>query len=102
MATFKILPVDNTPARRVTTSFAGKIITLRTYYNQTDNGWFCDFYDVDNNPLVIGRALNPGIDIFRQFVELELGNLAYIVTDNSEGQSFEDLGLNAKLVSRVE
>lgn len=102
MATFKVLPLDNSPARRVTTSFANKIITIRTYYNQTDVGWFADFYDKDNQPIVLGRALLPGFDLIRQFPDLNLGNLAYIITDNDDGQEFEDLGVTGLLVSRVE
>jgi hypothetical protein len=102
MAKFKILPLNNTPARRVTTSFAGKITTIRTYYNQTDQGWFADFYNVTLDPIVVGRALLPGFDLIRQFPDLDLGNLAYRITDNSEGQGFEDLGDVGFVVSRVE
>lgn len=102
MATFKILPLDNTPARRVTTTFAGKIITIRTYYNVTDQGWFADFYDVDLNPIVLGRAILPGFDLLRQFPDLDLGNLAYIVAGDNDGQAFDDLGVLGLVVSRYD
>ena len=102
MTTFRILPLNNTPARRVTSSFAGQIVTTRTYYNETDGGWFADFYDVNLNPIVLGRALVPGIDLIRQFPDLDLGNLAYRITDNGDGQGFSDLGETGFVVSRVE
>lgn len=102
MATFKKIPLNNTPSRRLTTTFASKIVTIRTYYNQTDNGWFVDFYDINQVPIVLGRALVPGIELLRQFPDLDLGQLAYIVSDDNEGQLFEALGISAQLISRVE
>jgi len=102
MATFKNLPIDSTPARSVTTTINGTIIKVRTYYNITDGGWFFDLYDVDNEPLVLGRALNPGLGLLFPFPDLDLGNLAYIPIDNNEGQGKEDPGETAYLVSRVE
>lgn len=102
MATFKRLPLDSTPARSVTTSIKGTVIRVRTYYNITDGGWFFDLYDVDDEPLVVGRALNPGLDLIFQFPDLDLGNLAYIPLNNEEGQAKTDLGSTSYLVSRVE
>lgn len=99
---YKILPLDSTPARRVTTTFARKIVTIRTYYNVTDGGWFADFYDVNQNPIVLGRAILPGFDLLRQFPDLDLGNLAYIVSGDNDGQQFDDLGDIGKVVSRYE
>jgi hypothetical protein len=102
MATFKTVPIDSTPARKVTTTLNNTIVKIRTYYNITDNGWFFDLFDVDDNPLVLGRAMTTGLELLFPFPEIDLGQLAYISTANDAGESKTDPGSTAFLVSRVE
>lgn len=102
MATFKNLPIDTTPARSVNTTIKNTVIKVRTYYNITDSGWFFDLYDVDDNPIVLGRAMTTGLELLFPFPDIDLGQLAYISTANNEGGGKEDPGNTAFLVSRTE
>lgn len=98
----KIIPVNSTPARRFTTEFAGRQLIVRTYYNQTDGGWFADIYDQQNNPILIGAAIVTGVGIVYPYPDLGIGELAYITDDGSEGNGRDDLGVVGQLISRYE
>ncbi len=101
MATFKQLPIDNTPARNVTTTINNISVKIRTYYNVIDEGWFFDLYDIDDEPIVLGRALVTGLELLHAFPGLDLGQLAYISIANGAGEGKEDPGDTAFLVSRI-
>lgn len=99
---YKIIPVDSTPARRITTEFSGRQLVIRTYYNETDQGWFADIYDQQNNPILIGVAVVTGLGIVYPYPDLEIGEIAYITSDDSEGNGRDDLGAVGQLISRYE
>lgn len=99
MATiFKILPVDSTPARKITTTVNDQVIKIRSYYNTIDGGWFFDLYDVEDNPLVLGVAAVTGMELLYPYPKIDLGQLAYISSENGEGGGKYDFGNTAKLI----
>lgn len=86
------LPVTSDGSRNFITDIGGKNYRFRTYYNRLD-GWYIDIYDDLENPIIVGIALNVGIDLLRQHTGNEFGHeIIYHTTDNSQGDKPNDLG----------
>ncbi len=86
------LPLTNDGCRIVTTQVDDTYFKFRTYYNRMD-GWYIDIYNSDEEVIVEGIKLVPGIDLMRQFTGNDFGHeMYYIVSDGSDGDGSDDLG----------
>jgi len=57
------------------------------------DGWYIDIYNSDEEVIVEGIKLVPGIDLMRQFTGNAFGHkMYYIVSDGSDGDGADDLG----------
>ena len=100
MSTYRVVPLDSSPSRMITTEVSGKQLVFRSYYNPTDQGWFVDILDSQNNPIALGLALVTGIGLIYPHPDLEIGEFAYITTDNLSGEGRIDLGETGFLVNK--
>lgn len=89
---YTVLPVTDDGARRFTVDIDGKNYTFRTYFNRL-NGWYVDIYNELDEAIVLGVALNSGLELMRQYTDNELDKfLVYYVSDGSDGYNSTALG----------
>lgn len=62
--------------------------------------WFIDLMDGAENPIILGLALNPGIDLLEQHQHLIKGSLFVANSNKDESQAFYDLGSKIQLYWR--
>lgn len=57
-----IIPLTNDGSRRITVALGENVFILETYYLPNIRRWLMDIYDIDENPILTGISLNPGVD----------------------------------------
>lgn len=70
---------------------------LRTYWNEYALMWFMDISDINQNPIAIGLALVPDVNIlgFSRFLTTTIGQLRISSTDGNTNTT--SLGVNSIL-----
>lgn len=93
-----ILPVSAAGARRVQVRLGDDLLTIRTYYQPHTPIWRMDLSDVNDNVLVLGVPLVPGINLIRGETETtrRYGEFWYN-PEQGVGNESDALGNTAKL-----
>lgn len=84
-----IIPTDAQQiAFRQTMTLNNVILNLRFYFNSRSQRWKIDILDVDNEPLILGRTMNLGLDIYNRFVLEDLPS-GFLTTINLRTRTAE-------------
>lgn len=79
-----ILPVTNQP-EKFTISLSGTNYILVSRWNAADEGgWIVDFYDQDNNPLIMNIPLVNGANLLEQYTYTGIPGLLYVSVDGDD------------------
>ena len=94
----QIIPTFNTGTVEYNAALNGTTFFFRTYWNEFSSMWFMDIRDINRNPVALGLALVPNINILRYRRELTntIGQLRISVT-NTGNDIDTSLGDDAKL-----
>lgn len=84
-----ILPVTAAPDRKFRILLGENLLTIRTYFNSVAPGWFMDLIGADGQPLALGLALVPIVNVLEAETELTrtLGQFRVFPTDGTENIS---------------
>lgn len=93
------LPVTNEPDRQFEVVLGDNLLTVRTYFNTVARTWFMDLYDGNDNPLALGLALVPLINVLEASPQLTqaLGQFRILTTDGGENDTADSLGVTGLL-----
>lgn len=97
------IPIVGAPCT-ITVDLPGGTFRMRFLYANTEGGgWAFDLADANENPLLCGRTLVPGLDLLAGYEYLGIGGRLFIVNPNdpSAAPGFEDLGSEARLYIEV-
>ncbi len=90
----QVIPTFSTGTVKYNVSLNGATFFIRTYFNEFSKMWFLDLLDSDNNPVALGLALVPDINILRYSQQLTdtIGELriSTAVTGNDTTMSLGD------------
>lgn len=94
-----ILPVDSTGDRRIQVLLGQNLVTVRTYWNSTIPGWQMDLIDDSGNPITLGLALVPVVNVLDSQPNLTriYGQFRIFTKDGSENNTETSLGDTALL-----
>lgn len=94
-----ILPVDSTGDRRIQVLLGQNLVTVRTYWNSTIPGWQMDLIDDSGNPITLGLALVPVVNVLDSQPNLTrvYGQFRIFTKDGSENSTETSLGDTALL-----
>jgi hypothetical protein len=99
MASVYEIPIIAGP-QRFTITLSGAILQMRLIYaDAPEGGWVLDIHDRENQPLIDGIPLVPGVNLLDQYDYLTPGGGLYIVTPGEPDKvpQFNDLGNSTKL-----
>jgi len=97
------LPLTNVP-QRFTISLSGTDYILVSRWNDApDAGWIIDFYDQDNNPLIMNVPLVTGANLLSQYSYVGVPGLLYVVADGDDYAvpTLDNLGFGADVLYEV-
>jgi hypothetical protein len=78
------LPLINIP-QRFTISLSGVDYIIVSRWNDAlESGWILDFYDADNNPLIMNIPLVTGANLLEQYAYIGIPGLIYVVADGDD------------------
>lgn len=90
----QVIPTFSTSTVSYNVSLNGATFFIRTYFNEFARMWFLDLLDSDSNPVALGLALVPDINILRYSQQLTdtIGELriSTVATGNDTPTSLGD------------
>ena len=94
----QVIPTFNTGTVAYNVSLNGTTFFIRTYFNEFASMWFLDLLDSNNDPVALGLALVPDINILRYSPSLTntIGELR-ISTTETGNDTTTSLGTDALL-----
>lgn len=94
------IPLNSAGSRRIFVDLNRQPFGIRTYWNPTARTWFMDLTDRLDNPILLGMAMVPEINLFEAFPGLTstIGQFRVIVTDGGENNTIDSLGNTAFLI----
>lgn len=94
-----IIPVNSEPDRELQIQLGDNLLTVRTYFNETALQWFMDLYDENGEPLALGLAMVPIINLLESETELtrNIGQFRVQTTNDTENRAPDSLGNLATL-----
>lgn len=89
-----IVPVDSTGDRRIQVLLGQNLISIRTYWNPTVPGWYMDLFDNNGNPITLGLAMVPIVNLLDSQPNLTriYGQFRVFVTDGGENNTETSIG----------
>jgi hypothetical protein len=97
-----IIPTDATQvAFKQEMTLNNVVLNLHFYFNQRSSRWKLDVYDANEEPLILGRTINLGLDLLNRFVleELPRALLSTINLKNTtEEANFTNFGKDVLLI----
>lgn len=88
----------------MTVTLGQTLYDVRFYYNDVeDGGWYVDFRDADNNPILLGQALTAGENVLQQFDYLGFPGEIWVSVnyDYNLEPDFNNIGSTGKVVFYV-
>lgn len=95
-----IVPLTNDGSRKATYNLGGKDYIIETYYLPKTKTWLMDIYDINENPILTGITLIPGVDNLVKGLCLEFDGQGFQIqtTDGGNNDTPESLGTTAFLI----
>lgn len=95
-----IVPLTNDGSRRATYTLGGKDYIIETYYLPKTQTWLMDIYDINENPILTGISLLPGVDNLVKGLCIEFDEQAFQVqtTDGGNNDTPDSLGTTTFLI----
>lgn len=89
-----VIPTFNTGTVEYNVILNGSVYYLRTYWNQYAKMWFLDLKDNNNDPIQMGIALVPNINLLRRNRNQTetIGELRVVDTNGDGNATTESLG----------
>lgn len=86
-------------AQQFLVTLDNKTLQIRLIWREApEGGWFIDFFDVDETPILCGIPLRCGHNLLGQYEYLSLGKMqAMINNDDSRDPTYDDMGNNLEL-----
>lgn len=96
------IPLQPQP-QRLSVTLGGTSYNLRTAWNEFAACWMLDINNQNNNALVDGIALVPGVDLLEQYGYLAIGGtggrlIVFSQTDPAHVPQYDDLGVGSHLI----
>lgn len=90
----QIIPVNSTGDRRIQLLLGSNLVTVRTYWNPTVPAWYMDLIDSGGNPIALGLALVPVINVLESQPNLTriYGQFRIFAIDGGENDTETSLG----------
>ena len=90
----QIIPFTNDGSRTIDIALGENMFRLRTYYLPYTKTWVLDIMDQNDNPIIMGTALNTGVANLVKGKDkiFEGQTLRCISTDGTENKTPESLG----------
>ena len=97
MSVMELIPFTSDGARQFFCSFVNGIARkylFKSSYNYKNRSWTMDLYDDAQKPLVFGKALVPGVNLFEgnEHLTRTVGNLRVIDLKGDQARSSDTLG----------
>ena len=95
-----LIPLTNDGKRTAQYELGGKIYILESYYLPKTKSWLLDIYDINENPILLGIKLIPGIDnlVKGKTIEFDDQGLQIQTIDGGENNTPDSLGTTAFLI----
>lgn len=89
-----IIPFTSEGARRMTITLGENVFIMETYFLPNIRRWILDIYDTDENPVLTGVSLNPGVGnlVSGKSSLFEGQAIRCISTDGRENDTPDSLG----------
>lgn len=88
----EIIPIENEQlAFRQLMTLNEAVVNLRFYYNSRSERWKMDVLDQDNDPIILGRTVNLGLDLLGRFFDERLPDGFLSTFDLKDRDSEPDL-----------
>lgn len=94
-----ILPVNNVGDRRIQVLLGSNLLSIRTYWNPTTPAWYLDIFGPNGQPISLGLALVPVINVLESQPNLTrvFGQFRIFTLDGGENNTEDSLGITSKL-----
>ena len=95
-----IVPLTNDGSRRATYNLGGQDYIIETYYLPKTQCWLMDIYDINENPILTGIKLIPGVDNLVKGLCIEFDEQAMQIQtiDGGNNDTPDSLGTTAFLI----
>ena len=99
MATYLEIPLDAAKPQTLQVTLNGTNYNLRVWWNAPNQLWYIDFFDTQNNPILLGIPMTTGTDLLGQYEYLEFGGSLYALSDfdTAAPPTFVNLGSTGHL-----
>lgn len=96
----QIIPFNNEGCRTIDIALGDNMFRMRTYYLPYTKTWLMDIMDQEDNPIISGIALNPGVDnlVKGKAKIFQNQTIRCITVEGTDPYAPESLGVNLFVV----